>query len=217
MNNTQRRIVETLQGAMSASTVELAGTLGMTVANVRHHLAILKENLTVEMVERRSSPGRGRPTYLYRLRPQALQNNLDALCQALLDECLADLSEPERLQFIQRVATRLVSSQTPGANASRVIAPRDSHLGLRLTQAVQVLNQMHYQARWEAHTRGPRVFFNACPYLAILPEYPELCRLDSQLLAALAGLPAYQAARIDPSRYCLFYIGKTPPPSPLPN
>lgn len=206
MNTTQRRIVETLQGAMSASTVELAAALGMTVANIRHHLAILQESRVVDRIERRSSPGRGRPTYLYRLRPQALQNNLDALCQALLDESLASLSDLERLQFIQRVANRLVTSQAPGAEVLSA-----SHLGLRLTQAIQVLNRMHYQARWEAHTRAPRVFFNACPYMAILPGHPELCRMDDQLLADLAGLPAYQAARIDQSRYCLFYIGKEPP------
>jgi predicted ArsR family transcriptional regulator len=87
-----------------------------------------------------------------------------------------------------------------------------ANLTQRLGLAVQRLNEMGYQARWEAHRDAPRLFLGHCPYLAILPEHPELCQMDAHLLENLLGVPASQVKKRAQdsrgARYCLFVAGK---------
>jgi predicted ArsR family transcriptional regulator len=131
-----------------------------------------------------------------------MADNLDRLAKALLTESLQHQDTKERNAFLSRVAERLAGE-----------VPSRGGLPSRLFQAVQRLNQLNYQARWEAHAGAPRVFFKRCPYAAILPEHPELCQLDAAMLNALLGAPVSQVAKLARDKrgatYCLFDIGRT--------
>ena len=197
---TRNQILDYLQAHETASAIELAHAMGMTIPNIRHHLAALLAGQAIEVVRPSSRAGRGRPTYRYQLIPRLMPHNLDRLCLALLETLLAGCPEAEQKVVIQRLVDHLAPRQLPGS----------AHLSQKLSQAIQELNQMKYQARWEAHADAPRVYFNHCPYQAILPGLPALCAIDSALLENLTGLPAFQATQIGSARSCLFYIGHSP-------
>jgi predicted ArsR family transcriptional regulator len=182
VKTTRQRISEFLQRRQRASATELSHALHLTAADVRHHLQILEVEGVVEVAGQRPALRRGRPTLLYQLTRQASLNNLARLSNALLMETYQSIPEPERRNFNKRLAQRLVGDNfQPARNPSQ-----------RFVKAVQLLNQMNYQARWEARHDAPLVIFTHCPYADILPGQPELCQLDAELLALLLANPVKQ-------------------------
>jgi predicted ArsR family transcriptional regulator len=81
----------------------------------------------------------------------------------------------------------------------------------RLFHAVQRLNQIHYQARWEARSSAPRLIFSNCPYLEISETMPVICEIDAALIQELTGLPASLKEKLaHDSRggiFCSFQLG----------
>ncbi len=78
----------------------------------------------------------------------------------------------------------------------------------RLVRAVARLNELHYQARWEASAAGPRAILGHCPYAAIVAEYTELCRMDAFLLETMFSSSVTQTAKLQLNDkglpYCAF-------------
>lgn len=123
--------------------------------------------------------GRGRPEKLYSLSQSALGDNLSVLADALLREKFN----------AEKIGKRIVQSQgLAGPAAGQPMAKG-------LVTLVEKLNQMHYQARWEAGAEGPRVIFGRCPYSKVIDEHPELCKMDAALLQAALARPVIQLAR----------------------
>jgi predicted ArsR family transcriptional regulator len=181
--------MEYLQHRQIATAVEISHALHLTAADIRHHLALLEADGIVEVTSQRPSVGRGRPSSLYQLTRQALSNNLDGLSSALMEELLRSIPEAEQAAFYNRLARRLIDNNySPARHASQ-----------RFLQAVQQLNRMNYQARWEAHADAPQVIFSHCPYAAILPKDPKLCLVDVELLGVLLDSPVNHSARLLPN------------------
>ncbi len=80
----------------------------------------------------------------------------------------------------------------------------------RLAWLIEKLNQLHYEAGWEAGEKGPRVLFGHCPYAAIIEKHPELCRMDAQALTHALGLHATQTAKLETrlggQTHCVFLL-----------
>jgi predicted ArsR family transcriptional regulator len=75
----------------------------------------------------------------------------------------------------------------------------------RLALLVEKLNEMHYQARWEAGADGPRVLFGRCPYAAVIGKHPELCQMDVSLLGNALGREVRQLGKIEKAQGgCVF-------------
>ncbi|MGE5221131.1 MAG: helix-turn-helix transcriptional regulator [Omnitrophica WOR_2 bacterium] len=200
MKTTRQRILEFLQVKRSASVSELSRAIHLTRANIRHHLSILADEGVVEVISLRPTGGRGRPVQVYGLTQQALQHNLDGLATALLDEIARRMPTQEYDDFLRQMAARLAAGgQSESRNPSQ-----------RLLRAVLQLNQMNYQARWEAHAQAPHVIFAHCPYASILPDHPELCRFDRLLLESLLSMDIDQVARLEVSAsgipQCIFAV-----------
>lgn len=198
---TRLKILETLRKQHTAAVGELGRLLGMTGANVRHHLAVLEWNGLVEVVGQRRE-GRGRPANVYGLSRRLLGDGLDELSDALLDEWLSALPEAARPEALRGLARRLA-----GAGDEEERLP----LAKRLTALAARLDELHYQARWEATPAGPRLILGHCPYAAIIEKHPELCRMDAFLLEERLGRPATQTAKLERSargeRFCAFLVG----------
>jgi len=197
---TRLRILDTLRKQQTASVHELSLALGMTGANVRHHLALLESNDLIELVTQRRE-GRGRPVNIYGLSRRVLGDGLDGLAGALFEGLLGDAPEAVQEARLRSVALRLGGGNNPDT-ATRL--PR------RLTQAVDRLNDLHYQARWEAGPEGARIILGHCPYAAIIAAHPELCRMDAYLLEQRSGSPVEQVAKLQPSAkgypFCVFRV-----------
>lgn len=195
MQNTRRQILAYLQQHHTATAADLARVLHLTAANVRHHLNLLVQEQQLTVIAARSRKGAGRPRQIYALRHPT--DNLQALLSALLHS----LPPENRLQTLQRTAqTLLAGAPTPNPSAPR------------LNQAIQQLNSLHYRARWEARPDSPRITLANCPYAAILPQHPELCQMDADLLKQLLNAPVEQTARLEltthGTRQCVFRLKK---------
>jgi predicted ArsR family transcriptional regulator len=197
---TRLRILDYLRKQQTASVYELSSALAMTGANVRHHLAVLESNELIEVISQRRE-GRGRPVNVYSLSRRVLGDGLDALAGAMFASLLRETPEAAREAGLRSIALHLGGNDLPNP-----ITPPPR----RLTQAVDRLNELHYQARWEAGIDGARIILGHCPFAAIIADYPELCRMDAFLLEQRSGAPVMQVAKLQPSAkgypFCLFRV-----------
>ena len=195
---TRQKILDYLKRNQTASSREVARALRMTAANARHHLGILAADGRVEVVSQRQPPpiggqaGRGRPQKVYRLAGTLVGDNLAALADAFLSVANGEVD-------MEAVGRRLAGAGPEGQTLMR-----------RLTSTVERLNQMHYQARWEAGAEGPRVVLGHCPYAVVIEKHPELCRMDATQLERLLGGEVEQTARLESGAggrpFCAFVV-----------
>ena len=161
----------------------------MTPANARHHLGILAADGRVEVVAQRQV-GRGRPEKVYHLAGTMLGDNLSVLVDALLSE-----------------AGGQVEMETLGKRIAGDDVISDQPLMRRLASTIERLNGMRYQARWEAGAEGPRIILGHCPYKAIIAEHPELCQMDTALLAELLQDRVSQTVKLEVGAGGLLFCG----------
>ncbi len=201
---TREQILEYLGAHSIATATELAMALGVTPANIRHHLGLLQAQGVVERANTQQTAQRGRPAYLYRLTRQAHQAYLEPLTRALLDTLRAWARQqnngdshfsPEALLCEALCASCTVEEDQP--------------LRARLGKAIQWLQERHFDPHWEAHRFGPRVIFRRCPYASLVQDYPELCRLDELMLERLLAARVHRLGERDAS--CEFAVLSLPP------
>ena len=204
MKTVRERLLDVVRAQRTTTAAELARLMQMTEANARHHLAILKAQGLVQIAGQRPAAGKGRPTLVYSLSEVAVGHNLGGLASAIMDELDSSLEGDEKNAALKRVAIRMCTDK------SRPATPVATSLTQRLYQTVQRLNEMHYQARWEARSSSPRIILEHCPYAAILHNRPQVCHMDAYLLEELVGMEVEQVARqisgVRGSPYCVFRL-----------
>lgn len=200
MQNTRQRILNYLNSHVQASAPELSTILDQTQANIRHHLNLLEKQSLIEVVGQSHPDRRGRPTYLYRLTRKAQENALDTLSSALLHEIQSARTERQRTLRLSNLAKRLAGYQPNHHNS----------VTIRLGVSMQRLNDLHYQAHWEAHADAPHIYFKRCPYAEIVNQHPELCRMDALMLQNMIGFEFEHAQKISrtniEANYCHFVL-----------
>ncbi len=175
MITTRQKVLAHLKKNRAASAREIARALKMSAPNVRHHLGILTSDGRLEVTSVNQRGGRGRPEKMYSLSQSALGDNLSVLADALLDG----------KNNIEAVGERIAQAQGLAGFATQPLPKR-------LSLLVEKLNEMHYQARWEAGAEGPRVIFGRCPFAKIIENHPELCKMDVIILEISLGRPITQ-------------------------
>ena len=197
---TRSKILEYLKKQQTASVWDMSNALAMTGANIRHHLASLKSEGLVEIFSQ-SRDGRGRPENRYGISRRLRGDCLAELAAVLLDVWLGTTSESVLESGLRSVAVKMARAGSPDPRVS---------LTNRLIGMISRLNELHYQAGWEAGPDGPVVTFKHCPYETIVTSNPELCRVDAFILEQWTGLPAEQTARLQKnargSTYCTFRV-----------
>ncbi|HEY9527514.1 MAG TPA: ArsR family transcriptional regulator [Anaerolineales bacterium] len=192
MTTARQKVLTYLNKSRSASAREIARSLKMSAATVRHHLRLLAADGRLELSSLRGRDGRGRPEKIYSLPRAALGTNLAALSEALLAEAGAGIR-------MESLAKQLAKADNFAGQP----------LAKRLNLTVEKINGMNYHARWEAGSEGPRVVFSHCPYAAIIEKHPELCKMDEALLKDLVGQPTRQILKTgkEGSSVCVFIVG----------
>ncbi len=208
MKTVRQRILDYIRSHRAVTVAELSHAFQMTEANARHHLASLAAQGLLQRLDEQPAAGKGRPAHRYAASEQATGNNYALLSVILLDQ-LTQRDDPSATQnLLGALANRLASSMA--TNSAEAAGRAGENLTRRLYRATEILNRYHYQARWEARPDAPRLTLGHCPYAALLPEHPELCRMDGLILENLLGAPVEQTARLvkDPLglRYCLFRV-----------
>ena len=201
VTTSRQKVLVYLKKNRAVSAAQIGRALKMSAANARHHLSVLCSDGRVSVIGETRRDGRGRPVKLYGLSENLLGNNLAFLADELLNEFLKRLSPTKRADALQTLAHRmtLANKTTETLGISK-----------KLAQTIENLNQLNYQARWEAGAEGPRILFGHCPYAAIIGKHPELCQMDAELLNTYMDQPARQIAKIkrDGSPVCIFLLGK---------
>lgn len=188
VTTSRHKVLAFLQKNRMASAREIARSLKLSGATVRHHLRVLVSDGRLEEASARRRDGRGRPEKLYSIPRAALGDNLSALAEALLLE-----------------AGKSVRAEALAKRLAGDADFKNQSVTKRLSLVVGRLNRMNYHARWEAGAEGPRLIFSHCPYAAILVNHPELCRVDTSLLEELTGELADRIATIrEGGSTCIF-------------
>jgi len=172
----------------------------MSPATVRHHLALLLADGRIALIGKKRSNERGRPMKLYGLSEKSLGDNLALLSDVVLEKLLEDFTPAKRDETINEIARKLaLHFGEDNSNAQMV---------KRLTVTVEKLNELHYQASWEAGAQGPRLLFANCPYAAIIAKHPELCSVDAAMISAATNKSARQISKMKPdtTMLCIFVL-----------
>jgi predicted ArsR family transcriptional regulator len=133
MTTSRQKVLTYLNKSRSASAREIARSLKMSAATVRHHLRVLAADGRLELSSIRGRDGRGRPEKIYSLPRAALGTNLAALSEALLAEAGPGIR-------MESLAKQL----------AKVDNFAGQPLAKRLNLTVERTNGMNYHARWEA-------------------------------------------------------------------
>jgi predicted ArsR family transcriptional regulator len=193
MVTARQKVLAYFAKTRTASAREIARSLKMSPAAVRHHLRVLTADGRLEISFIRPREGRGRPEKVYSLPRSALGDNLAALGDAILSEAGSSV-------HMETLAKRLAGD----------VSFSDQSIARRLNSSIEKLNQMNYHARWEAGPQGPRLIFGHCPYAALIGKHPELCQMDEALLEQFMGDAVKQMFKIgkEESSVCVFALGR---------
>ncbi len=212
MKTVRERILEYTRTHRGVTVTELSKAFQMTPANARHHLSKLTKEGLLQAFEHRPGSGRGRPAHIYTLSEESLGDNLDLLAGILLDQFAHQFSAEQYDSWLHAIAGQLAGKMSVKGEKGANIAGMGDNLTRRLYQATETFNQRHYQARWEARPDAPRLILGHCPFIAIIDEHPELCKLDGYLIEYYTSLRVEQTAKLvqDSSglRFCMFRVGK---------
>lgn len=196
---TRLHILDHIRKNQSASVKELSLLMGLTGANIRHHLAVLESYELIEVIGQRQE-GRGRPNQVFGLSRRVMGDGLGNLAGIILDvwleECVTEVELDMGIILVAKKLAGYVDVNTPVMR--------------RLVQTIEKLNELRYQARWEASAAGPRLILGHCPYAAIIDDHPELCRMDAILLSRRLGSSIEQTAKLQMSDkglpFCAFLM-----------
>jgi predicted ArsR family transcriptional regulator len=199
MQATRQRILDYLDQRGSATAGQLAKAFGMTPANLRHHLSVLRSRDLVTVIGQQPSERRGRPDFIYALSSHE-NSDMEQLARALLKTLRSD-SLPRQTEARQEILARsMLGSNSAPAN----------QITQRLVAAVRHLEPLGYKPRWEARPQGPQIVLGRCPYAAIIADHPELCRMDAHMLESLLAAPVEQTAKLQPGPQhipqCIFEV-----------
>lgn len=171
MKHTRKHILEIINNKGEVTARELSRALGVTQADIRHHLKnMLAEGLIVVTGKQREAR-RGRPSRRYSLTAVANKDYFDLLASALLSASLENLHPDAKTTYLNDVAIHLLGEFNP-----------QGPLVQRLGRAVSHLNGLGYQARWEAHTDAPRIILEHPPFAKLYARHPELHELDASII-----------------------------------
>jgi predicted ArsR family transcriptional regulator len=178
MITARQKVLAHLKKTRAASAREISRALNMSAPNIRHHLGILVSDGRLEVGSVHQRGGRGRPEKVYSLSQSAMGDNLSVLAEALL---------------IGRIDMEAVGERI--AQLQGMVGFANQLMPKRLSLLIEKLDEMHYQARWEAGAEGPRVIFGRCPFAKIIERHPELCQMDASMLKVSLGRPILQTIK----------------------
>lgn len=204
-NTSRQRILVYLSQHNGATAAEISISLGVTEANIRHHLAILVSDGRVKTPGTRPEFRRGRPEKIFSLGENKQKESLGKLAGILLNHMLEYSNGSDTEKILKQLANELVPV-------------REQQRGLitsRLAQTVALLSEQGYAARWEAHSAAPRILFEDCPYATIIASHPELCQMDRIILEQHLDGQIEQTAKLEKSArgtsFCRFVLKNSQP------
>jgi predicted ArsR family transcriptional regulator len=200
---TSEKIYNYIRSHPKVTANELSKLLMLTKADIRYHLARLIKLGLITKKEISFRQGAGRPGYYYAIAIEDLISGYPLLARVCLNVMTNERDRSNLMPLSQKAAEEISrnfgGSQKSGAEL--------------ISAAIQFLNQLGYQATWEARPAHPIVLLKKCPYLDLAATQPMLCMMDTSLLENITGwTPTLQQNMNNPSNptpYCLFSLSKS--------
>jgi len=192
-DSTRRRIFNAIMAQGTATAARLASQLGITPAAVRRHLEALEDDglIAVQPPRRHQAVGRGRPAKLFQITDVGRDRFHQAygeLASQAIAQLLATVG-PDGLDALARAHFGPIQQQFD--------AVRASNPGETATDALaQALDDGGYVAEISQLTSGEQLCQHHCPVADIARQYPELCEVETKLIATLLNSHVQRLATI---------------------
>jgi predicted ArsR family transcriptional regulator len=200
VHSKRQQIIEILKRNGSATVDELSESLDISSVTVRHHLNVLQsEGLIGEPVVTHRATA-GRPQHRYALSGTAnkvFPKNYNGLARELLDE-IKSRHDAHEISLIFENMGRRLAAESPPPVAGETVAQR-------MNRVADFLNKKGYLAQWEKSDDGISLHTCNCPYGDLVEKHPELCAMDTSLIASLTGTTPDCAFRIADGKGCCAY------------
>lgn len=179
-----RRLLDHLRRNGGASVGDLTGLLAVTATAVRQRLNRL---MAAGLVEREQPadqrrPGRGRPSYTYRLSDKGRReagDNYDDLAQAMWEE-IRSIEEPAvRIGLLKRLASKLADRYAGQVDGEGVVE--------RMRRLIQVMGEREVPVEVEESGGLPVLTMLACPYPTLAEQDRTVCALEKLMLSEVLG------------------------------
>ena len=187
LDSSEQKILDNMRDERAHSPRDLSIACCMNEPAVRYHLRKL---VSLGLIRKIPSSGKsmkpGRRSDFYRRSSTAASHALLRLTRSLLDlvgatsgDC--DPAEKLALQFVFPLGDSI------------------SEHKLTVHEATQWLCRFHYAASWIAGKSGPEILAANCPFCDLQPGLDILCRMDTDILRRLTGLPWKKECQGDPA------------------
>ena len=198
--STTRGRVLTLLRRGPRTVGELAAALELTDNGVRVHLGALERDGLIEQEGARR--GRSRPSYVYRLTPEA-EALFPKAYATVLSEVLSYVRDergaPGLEELLRAVGRRAGERARAGAQDLRE----------RVTAAVALLGELGGLAEAEEEPDAFMIRGFSCPMAAIVGLNPEACALAEELVAGVVDAPVTECCdRQGSTPRCAFRIAR---------
>ncbi len=182
MQATRKEILDILRKEGRATVDSLARRLSLTSTCVRQHLAVLeREQLITGQQERRKL---GRPQFVYTLTASAddlFPKSYHLLTTWLLDEIEAVDGGSKTKQLLDRMAQRWAETLAPQVSGHTI---EEKVKGL-----VALLKAEGHLVEWEKSEDDVFIYEYDCRFQRVAQTHPEICALESSMLAQVLGTP----------------------------
>jgi len=158
--NTLSKILEYLDTHGPSTVDQISCDLGLTKADIRHHLHALIRDEKIERSAGRFQNGPGRPAAMFRLKVGTnvplMRNMLTSLAAGLTQ---MRLTSREKNLLARKIAASLVAQVEVAGPPS-----------VRISAMIQHLEQLGFDIHWEASSTGPLIVIKKEPISELLSD-----------------------------------------------
>lgn len=200
MKSTREKILRTLLSSPESTINELAEAVGINGISIRHHLTSLEaEDLVVSSEERH---GVGRPRLIYSLTDKGVEKfptGYLRLTKRVIGALKDNMTSTEIASLFGSIGTEIAQSFEEDLE--------NKPLKERLKILKKIMTREGFTFEYKKNQRSYTLTSFSCPYHQIIREYPELCNIDYQLIAAvLSTRVEIKTCILNGDEFCSFYV-----------
>ena len=204
MQNTSRHILDIIRKNGNSTAALLSEEMEMTRANVRYHLKNLEKDGWIRKAGKIEHNGKGRKDVLFEPTPKCESRfNLSTL-KMMYKVLFEGKSRKEFNQNREMYVENFMQTNN--------ILPLNGSLPQRLFALVRVLNEVGYNAAWEARPEGPQITIKECPYRSFIVDCKKMCLVDKRIMEKILGgsspVDILQASHGKPEATCIFKVSE---------
>jgi predicted ArsR family transcriptional regulator len=200
MKSTREKILRTLLSSPDSTINELAEAVGINGISIRHHLTSLEaDDLVVSSEERH---GVGRPRLIYSLTDKGVEKfptGYLRLTKRVIGALKDNMTSTEIASLFGSIGTEIAQSFEEDLE--------NKPLKERLKILKKIMTREGFTFEYKKNQRSYTLTSFSCPYHQIIREYPELCNIDYQLIAAvLSTRVEIKTCILNGDEFCSFYV-----------